>query len=57
MSAVTRMVTRRNFSLLSSMRHAARQMEAHPFQRLPNTKVQAPDYAGMVRRLGKQFIV
>ncbi|KAF4921077.1 hypothetical protein CGCVW01_v006339 [Colletotrichum viniferum] len=44
-------VQRRQFSLLTNMRNVARQFEPHPFQRMPQTGVQAkPYYGAMLKR-------
>lgn len=41
----------RQFSVMRTMRNAARSFEPHPFERLPNTaKPQAGDYMKLVKR-------
>lgn len=48
-----RAVQRRQFSILTTMRHMARSFEPHPFQRMSNLGSAKPDYAKMIKyRLG-----
>jgi len=57
-SAVTRIATRRSFSILSAARGAARSIESHPFQRLSITQKSAKaDWAAEGRRVGKQVAI
>lgn len=44
-----RAVQRRQFSLLTTMRHMARSFEPHPFQRMSNVQAAKPDYAKMIK--------
>ncbi|EFY91393.1 hypothetical protein J3459_005977 [Metarhizium acridum] len=56
-SAVSRIASRRSFSLLTAARFAARSMESHPFQRLSATQRSAKaDWAREGKRLGKQLV-
>lgn len=54
-SAVSRIATRRSFSILSAARSAARSMETHPFQRLSIAQKSAKaDWVAEGKRVGKQ---
>ncbi|PHH62997.1 hypothetical protein CDD81_6422 [Ophiocordyceps australis] len=58
MSPISRLATRRPFSVMSSIRTAARSMEPHPFQRLPVTQRPAkPDWGSNIKRVGTQAII
>lgn len=51
----TRAIQRRPFSMLSSLRTAGRAMEAHPFERMPQTQKSAPaDWGKQIRRVSSQ---
>ncbi|KAF5127494.1 uncharacterized protein G6M90_00g077120 [Metarhizium brunneum] len=57
-SAVSRIASRRSFSLLTAARSAARSMESHPFQRPSAAQKSAKaDWAGEGKRLGKQLAI
>ncbi|TQV94989.1 hypothetical protein V2A60_009931 [Cordyceps javanica] len=56
MTAVARIITRRQFSMLQSLRAVGRAMESHPFERLSRTQKPAPaNWAGEAKRCGVQF--
>ncbi|KAJ6780233.1 hypothetical protein PWT90_08230 [Aphanocladium album] len=56
MTPVARIVTRRPFSVLRTLRAVGRAMESHPFERLPTTQKPAPgNWAGDAKRFGAQF--
>ncbi|PHH81559.1 hypothetical protein CDD82_488 [Ophiocordyceps australis] len=58
MSPISRLVTRRPFSVMSSIRTAARSMEPHPFQRLPVTQRPAkPDWGNNMKRAAAQAAI
>lgn len=53
-----RAATRKPFSVMMTLRTAARSFEAHPFQRLSATGQAArPDWGSEARRVGKQVAV
>ncbi|KAK0626918.1 hypothetical protein B0T14DRAFT_562783 [Immersiella caudata] len=50
--------TRRQFSVLHSLRSFARSFEAHPFERLPvTTNSQAADWGRQVKRISQQVAI
>lgn len=52
MTPVARVIARRPFSMLQSLRAVGRAMESHPFERLSNTQKHAPaNWAGEAKRL------
>ncbi|KAK3326372.1 hypothetical protein B0H66DRAFT_550783 [Apodospora peruviana] len=54
----SRMVTRRQFSIIQSLRSFGRSIEAHPFERLPVTSQSAAaDWGKLVKRTGKQGLI
>ena len=56
--AAARAASRRQFSILSSMRGFARGMEAHPFERLPVTqKAARGDYAKLAKNVGQRAVL
>ncbi|GJN67995.1 hypothetical protein VFPFJ_04579 [Purpureocillium lilacinum] len=56
--AATRVAARRPFSVMMSLRTAARSFEAHPFQRLSlSQKPAKADWNNEVKRVGKQAVL
>ncbi|EJP62464.1 hypothetical protein MY4038_008343 [Beauveria bassiana] len=56
MLPAARIIGRRHFSLLQSMRAVGRSMESHPFERLSKTQKSAPaNWAGEAKRFGVQI--
>lgn len=54
-ATAARTVSRRQFSMLRSLRSVARGMEAHPFGRLSATQEAAkPTYGAYAKRVGTQ---
>ncbi|KAM7189050.1 hypothetical protein V8F33_010275 [Rhypophila sp. PSN 637] len=53
----SRMVTRRNFSIIQSLRSFGRSLESHPFERLPvSSKPASADWGRLLKRSGKTAV-
>ncbi|OAA63008.1 pantothenate transporter liz1 [Cordyceps fumosorosea ARSEF 2679] len=56
MTPVARIIARRQYSMMQSVRAAGRAMESHPFERLPRKQKPAPaNWAGDAKRFGVQI--
>ncbi|KAM7191866.1 hypothetical protein V8F20_009117 [Naviculisporaceae sp. PSN 640] len=54
----SRMVTRRNFSIIQNLRSFARSLESHPFERLPvSSQSAAADWGRQLKRTGRQAVI